>query len=118
MTSSPAVRAWVDKLGPVSGGTPAVELRTYGLFLALGHVKLFKKKGGKTATSTMMYKHFWYVFETRPPFAVLGASLPFTLPSQLGEAPSIQFATGLLHRSATPTTRDDLQCALGRLQPT
>ena len=57
MTSSLAVQAWVEKLGPVSGGTPAVELPGHGVFLALGHVKLFKKKGSRTATSKMMYKH-------------------------------------------------------------
>ena len=38
------------------------------------------KKGRATATSKMVYKHFWYAFEAHPPFAVLGASLPFTLP--------------------------------------
>ena len=101
MTSAPAVRAWVRKLGPVSGGTPAVELPDCDCFLALAHVKLFKKKGSRTATSTMMYKHFWYAFEARPPFSVLGTSLPFTLPSQLPTTPSIQFATGLLFRPAT-----------------
>ena len=101
MTSSPAVQAWVEKLGPVSGGTPAVELPGHGVFLALGHVKLFKKKGSRTATSKMMYKHFWYAFEARPPFAILGASLPFTLPSQLPSVPSIQFATGLVYQSRT-----------------
>ena len=51
----------------------------------------------------MMYKHFWYAFEAHPPFAVLGASTPFTLPSQLPVTPSIQFATGLLYR---PGARD------------
>ena len=43
----------------------------------------------------MMYKHFWYMFEPRPPFRVVSVSSPFTLPTQLGSAPSIQFATGL-----------------------
>jgi hypothetical protein len=98
LTSSPALSVWVERLGPVSGGTPAVELVAHGVFLALAHVKLFKKKGTRTATSSMSYKHFWYAFEAQPPFAVLGASLPFTLPSQLKDAPSIQFATGLLYR--------------------
>ena len=102
VTSAPAVAAWVKRLGPVSGGTPAVELPGHGVYLALAHVKLFKKKGSRTATSSMMYKHFWYAFEARPPFAVLGASLPFTLPSQMdGAVPSIQFATGLLYRPHT-----------------
>ena len=101
ITSSPAVAAWVRRLGPVSGGTPAVELPGRCIFLALAHVKLFKKKGTRTATSSMMYKHFWYAFEARPPFALLGTSLPFTLPTQMAGAPSIQFATGLLYRPHT-----------------
>ena len=71
LTSSRAMSAWVEKLGPVSGGTPAVELAGHGIFLALAHVKLFKKKGPRTATSRMLYKHFWYAFEARPPFALL-----------------------------------------------
>ena len=66
MSSSPAVRAWVDKLGPVSGGAPAVELRALGIYLGLAHVKLFKKKGAKTATSKMMYKHFWCAEDRLP----------------------------------------------------
>jgi len=111
LTSSPAMRAWVDKLGPVSGGTPAVELRDLNVFLALAHVKLFKKKGARTATSKMMYKHFWYAFEAHPPFAILSVSTPFTLPSQLPETPSIQFATGLLYRPA----ERDLLVAYGEI---
>ena len=55
VTSAPAVAAWVKRLGPVSGGTPAVELPGHGVYLALAHVKLFKKKGSRTATSSMMY---------------------------------------------------------------
>ena len=54
LTTSPAARAWVSKLGPISGGTPAVALRSLGLYLALGHVKLFKKKGHRTATSSKL----------------------------------------------------------------
>ena len=101
LTSSAAARAWVHRLGPVSGGTPAVELPEHGVFLALGHAKLFKKKGRRTGNSHMMYKHFWYAFANMPPFALLGASLPFTLPTQLDETPSIQFATGLIYRQNT-----------------
>ena len=101
LTSSPSVGAWVSKLGPVSGGTPPVYVPGHDIFLGLAHVKLWKKKGSKTATSTMMYKHFWYTFEPRPPFAVLGVSTPFTLPTLLGAPPSIQFATGLVVRPAS-----------------
>jgi hypothetical protein len=95
----------------VSGGTPAVELRDLNVFLALAHVKLFKKKGARTASSKMMYKHFWYAFEAHPPFAILSVSTPFTLPSQLPETPSIQFATGLLYRPA----ERDLLVAYGEI---
>ena len=49
----------------------------------------------------MVYKHFWYTFEARPPFRVVGVSSPFTLPSQLPKRPSIQFATGLLLNTHT-----------------
>jgi hypothetical protein len=95
VSSSTPAAAWVRKLGPVSGGTPAVHLSSEGLFIALAHVKLFNKKGSRTATHAMVYKHFWYTFEARPPFRVMGASRPFTLPSQLNATPpSIQFATG------------------------
>jgi hypothetical protein len=53
-------------------------------------------KGYRAASHSMVYKHFWYTFEARPPFRVMGASRPFNLPSQLnGTPPSIQFATGL-----------------------
>ena len=119
MTSSAATSAWVRKLGPVSGGTPAIELHGSGVFLALGHVKLFRKKGARTGTSSMCYKHFWYAFEARPPFGVLGTSLPFTLPSQLPETPSIQFATGLVLMPATKELivsygEQDCHATLGR----
>ena len=83
ITSSPAVRAWLERLGPVSGGTPAVYVAGADLFLALAHVKRFAKRGSsRTATSATVYKHFWYTFEPRPPFRILGASTPFTLPSR------------------------------------
>ena len=100
LTSSAAARAWVHRLGPVSGGTPAVELPSTASSLHWV-TKLFKKKGRRTGNSHMMYKHFWYAFANMPPFALLGASLPFTLPTQLDETPSIQFATGLIYRQNT-----------------
>ena len=95
VSSSPSVRAWSDKLGPISGGPPSVHLPAHGVYLGLAHVKLFRKKGGATSTSSMVYKHFWYTFEAQPPFRILGTSLPFTLPTQLDTPPSVQFATGL-----------------------
>lgn len=96
LSSSPGVRTWINKLGPVSGGPPSVLLPDHGIYLGMAHVKLWKKKGSSTASSKMMYKHFWYTFEPRPPFRVLGTSSPFTLPSQLDSAPGVQFATGLV----------------------
>ncbi|KAL1525956.1 hypothetical protein AB1Y20_020782 [Prymnesium parvum] len=96
ITSSPDVAHWIDVLGPVSGGAQSVYVPQYGVFLGMAHVKLFKKKGPRTATSHMMYKHFWYTFEPRPPFRVLSVSSPFSLPSQLPSTPSIQFAAGML----------------------
>ena len=71
------------------------------LFLGLAHLKLWKKKGARTAASSMVYKHFWYTFEAAPPFRIVGVSSPFTLPSQLPKRPSIQFATGLLLNAHT-----------------
>ena len=96
LSTSEAASAWVRKLGPVSGGAPAVHLPGEGLFIGLAHVKLHRKKGSRSATHEMVYKHFWYAFEAAPPFRLLGVSRPFTLPSQLNRtAPSVQFATGL-----------------------
>jgi len=96
LSSSPAATAWVRKLGPVSGGTPAVHVPDEGVFIALAHTKLFKKKkSSRTATQRMVYKHFWYTFEDAPPFRVIGTSTPFSLPTQRAQVPSIQFATGL-----------------------
>ena len=90
-----------------------------GVFIALAHTKLFKKKkSSRTATQRMVYKHFWrtseaeeaaisltmwsptswvarYTFEDAPPFRVIGTSTPFSLPTQRAQVPSIQFATGL-----------------------
>ena len=71
------------------------------LFLGLAHLKLWNKKGARTATSSMVYKHFWYTFEAAPPFRIVGVSSPFTLPTQLPKRPPIQFATGLLLNAHT-----------------
>ncbi|EOD10622.1 hypothetical protein EMIHUDRAFT_452604 [Emiliania huxleyi CCMP1516] len=106
LSSSPAATAWVRKLGPVSGGTPAVHVPDEGVFIALAHTKLFKKKkSSRTATQrmaaislTMWSPTSWvarYTFEDAPPFRVIGTSTPFSLPTQRAQVPSIQFATGL-----------------------
>ena len=94
LTSSAGVQAWLNKLGPTSGGPPSVLLPGEDLFLGLAHLKLWKKKGARTATSSMVYKHFWYTFEAAPPFRIVAVSSPFTLPTQLPKRPPIQFATG------------------------
>ena len=59
LSSSRGVQAWLDQLGPVSGGPPSVYLAGHGVYLGLAHVKLWKKKGRGTATSAMIYKHVW-----------------------------------------------------------
>ena len=103
----------MQKLGPISGGPPSVYLPLHDIFLGMAHVKLWKKKGVRTASSAMVYKHFWYTFEPRPPFRVLFASSPFTLPTQLASAPSIQFATGLLvlpHSHEIVVSYGELDC--------
>ena len=55
LTTSPSVRAWLQRLGPVSAGPPPVHIVKHALYLGLGHVKLFRKKGSRrTSTAAMV----------------------------------------------------------------
>ena len=67
LSSSRGVQAWLDQLGPISGGPPSVYVAGHGVYLGLAHVKLWKKQGRGTATSAMIYKHVWCEEHAQPP---------------------------------------------------
>ena len=65
-------------------------------------MKLFKKKGTRGGDVLDDVQALLVRLRGAAALALLGASLPFTLPTQMaGGAPSIQFATGLLYRPHT-----------------
>jgi hypothetical protein len=84
----------------VRGSVPSVRLpsavsRFGRMFLGLAHIK--------TGGSTAHYEHLFYVFEPHPPFALVGATAKFDLPSlhcngdDLPQtAPYVQFAAGMV----------------------
>jgi len=89
------------RLGPISGGAAPLRLPTHHVYLGLGHAKAQQTMPQRLGTVHMEYKHFFYVFEDRPPFAIVGTSPLRTLPEPPRDGgapplpPTVQFAAGM-----------------------
>ena len=100
--SFPPLARLAAEYGRVSGGAPPVHLREHGAYLGLAHVKESRRAPEDIGTARMVYRHVFYAFEDSPPFAVIAAGVPRTLPQSDGRAPTVQFAAGMaLDRTGT-----------------
>ena len=81
--------------GRVSGGAPPIHLPSKNIYLGLAHFKHSRLMENKIGTSEMVYRHLFYAFADRPPFAIVAAGTPFVLPEEEGRTPTVQFASGM-----------------------
>jgi hypothetical protein len=94
------------EFGRVSGGAPPLHLDRHSVYLGLAHSKATRQTPQLIGTAQMAYRHLFYAFEDRPPFAIVAAGKPMLLPepsttrlTAAGEAgedlPTVQFAAGM-----------------------
>ena len=94
-------KAWLDQLGPISGGPPSVYVAGHGVYLGLAHVKLWKKQGRGTATSAMIYKDVGCEEHAQPPSSPHTSS-PHKQPSCTPNHDARPVATGTPLRRRRP----------------
>ena len=123
-SSFPRLHQLAQQRGRVSGGAPPVLLSERGVFLGLAHVKESVRKPHLTGTKHMVYRHLFYAFEAAPPYAVVAASEPFSLPRTERRGPvcdkgppeappTVQFASGMVldnERRTVLVSYSELDC--------
>lgn len=86
-TTSPPLARLSEEVGRVSGGAAPLHLPAHGVYLGMAHTKPERTMPQLLGTARMPYRHLFYAFEDRHPFAVVAVGTPTALtPVVLPEA--------------------------------
>jgi hypothetical protein len=91
-----------SEYGRVSGGAAPLHLTRHRVYLGLAHTKATRQTPQHIGTVHMAYRHVFYAFEDRPPFAIVAMGEPMALPEPSrntvdgNEGPTVQFAAGMV----------------------